>query len=355
MPKSSKMKATVTSEPFGVLPDGREIRRHTLTNSKGLVARIIDLGGILTELHVPDRNGRLADVVLGFDTLEPYVGDHPHFGAITGRVANRIANGRFTLDGREYRLACNNGPHHLHGGPTGFVKRRWAAEPVEHAAEVGVRLTYRSADNEEHYPGNLDVTVVYVLTDANELRIDYTAVTDAPTLCNLTNHSYFNLAGGGSILEHQLTLNADRYTPSDATLIPTGELAPVEGTPMDFRTPRPIGARFDQLTNDPRGYDHNYVINRASEGLVLAARVREPESGRVMEVRTTEPGVQLYTGNFLDGSLVGKGGAVYERHHGFCLETQHYPDSPNHPEFPSIVLRPGQQYRQTTVHRFLTE
>ncbi len=352
---SSKAQPRWESEPFGALPDGREVRRYTLVNSRGLTARVINLGGILTELHVPDRTGRLADVVLGFDRLAPYVADHPHFGAITGRVANRIAHGRFTLDGRDYQLARNNGPHHLHGGPTGFVKRWWAIEPVERAGEVALRLTYRSADGEEQYPGNLDVTVEYALTEANELRIDYTAVTDAPTLCNLTNHSYFNLAGAGNIRDHVLQLNADHYTPSDATLIPTGEILPVAGTPMDFTRPAPIGARFDQLTGDPRGYDHNYVINRSAEGLALAARVRDPASGRVMEVRTTEPGVQLYTGNFLDGSLTGKGGQRYERHAGFCLETQHYPDAPHHPNFPSIVLRPGATYRQTTVHRFLAE
>lgn len=341
------------------MPDGRPVELFTLINAGGAVAKVLTLGGILTELQVPDRDGNPGDVVLGFDGLDGYLGDHPHFGATTGRVANRIANGRFTLDGKEYQLACNNGPHHLHGGPQGFVKQLWQGAPVETAGEVGVRLSYRSVDGEENYPGNLDVDVTYVLTASNELRIDYTAVTDAPTLCNLTNHSYFNLAGAGNgdILRHVLTLNADRYTPSDATLIPTGEQAPVRGTPMDFTQPSVIGSRFDQLTSDPRGYDHNFVINRteADQGLVLAARVRESSSGRVMEVWTTEPGVQLYTGNFLDGSLTGKGGAKYVRHSGFCLETQHYPDSPNQPTFPSVVLRPGETYRQTTVHRFSVE
>lgn len=351
------MKAGVTRADWGRLPDGRTVELFTLTNSKGPVAKVITLGGILTELHVPDRAGALADVVLGFDSLEGYVGDHPHFGATTGRVANRIANGRFTLDGREYQLACNNGRHHLHGGPGGFVKRLWQGTPFEAAGEAGVRLTYRSADGEESYPGNLEVAVTYTLTEANELRLDYTATTDAPTLCNLTNHSYFNLAGAGQgdILGHVLTLNADRYTPSDATLIPTGDLAAVKNTPMDFTTPLAIGSRFDQLASDPRGYDHNFVINRRGEGLVLAARVRDPASGRVMEVRTTEPGIQLYTGNFLDGSLTGKEGARYAQHSAFCLETQHFPDSPNQPAFPSIVLRPGETCRQTTVHRFLAE
>lgn len=351
------MKAGVTRADWGKLADGRPVELFTLTNSKGMVARVITLGGILTELHAPDRSGALADVVLGFDNLAGYLADHPHFGATTGRVANRIANGRFILDGREYQLACNNGPHHLHGGPGGFVKRLWQGASVESAGEVGVRLTYRSADGEESYPGNLDVAVTYTLTEANELRIDYSATTDAPTFCNLTNHSYFNLAGAGrgDILGHELLLNAEGYTPSDATLIPTGELADVKGTPMDFTTPAPIGSRFDQLVSDPRGYDHNYVINRNGDGLVLAARVRDPASGRVMEVRTTEPGVQLYTGNFLDGSLTGKRGATYSQHCGFCLETQHFPDSPNQPAFPPIVLRPGEIYRQTTVHRFLTE
>jgi aldose 1-epimerase len=348
------MSSGVAQTEWGRLPDGRAVELFTLTNAQGAVAKVITLGGILTELHVPDRDGRLADVVLGFDSLNGYLGDHPHFGATTGRVANRIANGRFTLDGTDYQLACNNGPNHLHGGPQGFVKQLWQGTPVETANEVGVRLSYRSIDGEEDYPGNLDVEVTYVLTATHELRIDYSATTDAPTLCNLTNHSYFNLAGAGNgdVLQHVLTLNADRYTPSNANLIPTGELAAVKGTPMDFTQPTVIGSRFDQLTNDPRGYDHNFVINREGEGLILAARVREVSSGRMMEVLTTEPGVQLYTGNFLDGSLIGKGGGEYTRHSGFCLETQHFPDSPNQPTFPSVVLRPGATYRQTTVHRF---
>lgn len=348
------MSRQITQETFGRLPDGREVELFTLTNPRGLRARIATLGGIVTELHVPDREGRFADVVHGFDNLEAYVAGHPHFGCITGRVANRIARGRFTLDGREYQLACNNGPNHLHGGPEGFYKQLWKPVPLEIAGEVAVRLTYRSVAGEEGYPGNLDVAVVYSLTDADELRIDYTATTDAPTLVNLTNHSYFNLAGEGSILDHVLTLNADRYTPVDETLIPTGELASVAGTPMDFRQPALIGARFAELRGDPVGYDTNFVINRASEGLALAARVVEPKSGRVLEIRTSEPGVQLYTGNFLDGSLTGKNGVSYARHSGFCLETQHFPDAPNHPHFPSIGLRPGETYRQTTVHRFLT-
>ncbi|MCP5527238.1 MAG: galactose mutarotase [Verrucomicrobiales bacterium] len=349
------MKAGVSRTDWGRLPDGRTVERFTLTNPRGLRACIATLGGIVTELHVPDRAGRFTDVVHGFDDLESYVAGHPHFGCITGRVANRIAGGRFTLDGREYQLACNNGPNHLHGGPGGFYQQLWKAVPLEIAGEVAVRLTYRSVAGEEGYPGNLDVAVVYSLTHADELRIDYTATTDAPTLVNLTNHSYFNLAGQGSILEHVLTLNADRYTPVDGTLIPTGELAPVAGTPMDFREPAAIGARFAELPGEPVGYDTNFVINRAGEGLALAARVFEPASGRVLEIRTSEPGVQLYTGNFLDGSLTGKAGVPYVRHSGFCLETQHFPDAPNHPHFPSIELRPGETYRQTTVHRFLTE
>ncbi len=348
-------KANITKTDWGQLPNGRAIELFTLTNSKGLTAKIATLGGIVTELHVPDRAGQLADVVHGFDSLAGYVAGHPHFGCITGRFANRIAKGRFTLDGKDYVLACNNGPNHLHGGPEGFFKQVWKAVPLEIAGEVAVRLTYRSVDGEEGYPGTLDVSVVYSLTDANELRIDYTATTDAPTIVNLTNHSYFNLAGGGDVLGHELTLNADRYTPVDSDSIPTGELKSVEGTPFDFRKPAKIGARFDQLTNDPVGYDNNFVINQAAQGIALAARVREPDSGRVLEIRTSEPGVQLYTANFLDGSLKGKGGKGYEQHTAFCLETQHYPDSPNHADFPSIVLRPGETYRQTTVHRFLTE
>lgn len=350
--KEAPMKATVTKTSYGKLADGTEIELYTMTNAKGMVCKVITYGAIITELHVPDRQGRLGDVVLGFDRLEKYLAGHPYFGAAIGRVANRIAKGRFTLDGREYILAQNNGPNHLHGGLKGFDKVVWKAEIVPAKDGVAVKFTYLSPDGEEGYPGNLTVTMIYTLTDKNELRIDYTATTDKATIVNLTNHSYFNLAGEGDILGHIVTLKADRFTPVDDTLIPTGEIKKVKGTPMDFTKPMPIGSRIDQLTNDPRGYDHNYVLNSGGKKLALAARVEEPKTGRVMEILTTEPGLQFYTGNFLDGTLTGKYGIVYKKHYGFCMECDHFPDSINHPKFPSIVLRPGQIYKQTTIHRF---
>ena len=337
---------------FGRLPDGRTPSLFSLTNPNGLIARISNYGTILTELHVPDRQGRLADVVLGFDNLDQYLQGHPYFGCTVGRVANRIAQGKFSLDGQLYSLALNNGPNHLHGGLKGFDKVLWHAEPQPRQS---VKFTYASADGEEGYPGRLEVTVVITLTDSDELRIDYTALTDRPTPVNLTNHSYFNLAGSGDILNHELMLAADGYTPTDATLIPTGEIKAVQRTPMDFRAPEPIGSRIAQLEGDEPGYDSNYVINGGGSSLTLAARVLEPGSGRVMEVRTTQPGVQLYTANYLDGSLTGKRGFVYQRHTGFCLETQHYPDSVNRPNFPSCILRPGQTYRHSTVHKFFAQ
>jgi len=343
------MKANATKAAFGQLPEGHPVDLYTLTNAHGLVAKIINYGTIITELHVPDRAGQLADVVLGFDNLDSYLKGHPYFGCTAGRVANRVANGQFTLDGQTYKLAANNGPNHLHGGLKGLDKALWSAEPL---AGTSVKFTHTSPDGDEGYPGSLAITVVMTLTDANELTIDYTATTDKTTPINLTNHSYFNLAGGGDILGHELMLSAEAFTPVDATLIPTGEIKPVKGTPLDFTMPMPIGDRFDQLAGEPRGYDHNFVVNRAGKGLALAARVYEPKTGRVMEVFTTEPGVQLYTGNFLDGTLTGKRGVVYDRHAGFCLETQHYPDSVNHPNFPSTILRPGHTYHQTTVHKF---
>ena len=351
--KSAKgMSASIKKSAFGKTPEGTEIELYILTNKKGLVAKVTTYGAILTELRVPDREGRLGDIVLGFDNLDQYVKGHPFFGATTGRVANRIARGKFTLDGAEHTLAVNNGPNHLHGGIKGFDKRVWKAEAIESWRGPSVILTYTSADGEEGYPGNLRVTVTYTLTDENELRIDYTATTDKATPVNLTNHSYFNLAGSGDILAHELTLNADRYTPTDDTLIPTGEIAGVKGTPVDFTKPTPIGARFNQLKSKPVGYDHNFVINNGGKKLTLAARVHEPKSGRVMEVFTTEPGVQLYTANHLDGSLKGVGGVVYAQYNAFCLETQHFPDSVNHPNFPSVILRPRQTYSTTTVHKF---
>ena len=343
------MKSSVQKSSFETMPDGASVDLYTLTNAQGLIAKITTYGTIITELHVPDRLGNLGDIVLGFDNLAQYLKGHPHFGCTTGRVANRIARGQFTLEGKTYKLAINNGLNHLHGGLKGFDKQLWKAEPELGAA---VRFDYTSPDGEESYPGTLKVTVLMTLTDANELRIDYTATTDKATPVNLTNHSYFNLAGGGDVLAHQLMIAADHYTTTDADLIPTGEIKSVQGTPLDFTSPKPIGSRFSQLKSDPAGYDHNYVLNSGGKALALAARAYEPKSGRIMEVHTTEPGVQLYTANWLDGSLTGKRGMVYYRHAGFCLETQHFPDSVNQPNFPSVILRPGQTYRQTTVHKF---
>ncbi len=350
--KGAAMQATVERSAFGKLPDGTPIDLYTLKNKHGLVAKVITYGAILTEFDTPDRNGQMGDIVLGFDNLDQYLAGHPYFGATIGRVANRIAKGKFTLDGQTYTLATNNGPNHLHGGLKGFDKVVWKAITTKTEHSVGVVLTYVSKDGEEGYPGTLSVTVSYTLTDENELRLDYAATTDKATPVNLTNHSYWNLAGDGDILGHILTLNADRYTPVDDTLIPTGELAPVKGTIMDFTKPMAIGSRIRQLTNDPQGYDHNYCLNGGGGKLAFAARVEEPKTGRIMEIYTTEPGIQFYTGNFLDGTLKGKRGVVYQKHAAFCLETDHYPDSLNHPNFPSIVLRPGQTYRQTTIHRF---
>ena len=349
------MKASVHKSAFGKLPDGTVIHQFTLTNTKGVTAKVITYGAILTELDVPDRNGQSGDVVLGFDNLDPYLKSHPFFGATVGRVANRIAKGKFMLDGKAYMLATNNGPNHLHGGIKGFDKVVWKATVLEPKSGAAVKFTYTSRDGEEGYPGTLKATVVYTLTDDNEIRLDYTATTDKATPVNLTNHSYWNLALGGDILDHQLLLNADRYTPVDDTLIPTGELAPVKGTVMDFMTLHPIRDRIGELTNVPSGYDHNYCINGGGGTLALAARLYEPKSGRLMEVLTTEPGVQFYTGNFLDGTLTGKRGITYQKHAALCLECDHYPDSINQPKFPNSVLRPGETYQQTTVYKFSTK
>jgi aldose 1-epimerase len=345
------MKSNVTKGSFGKLSDGTTPDLFTLTNSAGLVAKITNYGTILTELHVPDRQGKLTDVVLGFDNLNQYLVGHPYFGCTVGRVANRIAKARFSLNGKVYALAANDGANSLHGGLKGLDKVVWRAEPQTGAA---VKFSYISPDGEEGYPGQLEVVVIMSLADANEFRIDYSATTSAPTPVNLTNHSYFNLAGAGDVLGHELLIAADSFTPTAPTLIPTGEIKPVKGTPMDFTGPLPIGSRFNQLQGKPIGYDTNFVVRGQAGHLRMAARVHEPRSGRVMEVETTEPGVQLYTGNFLDGSLMGKRGVVYRQHTGFCLETQHFPDAPNQPAFPSIILQPGQTYRQTTVHRFST-
>jgi aldose 1-epimerase len=348
-----KSRRSVERMDFGKTPDGTPVELYTLSNGR-VTAKVITYGGIVTELHVPDRQGKTADVVLGFDTLDAYLAKNPHFGALTGRVANRIARAEFTLDGHEYKLAANNGRNTLHGGLKGFDKKVWKAEDVSGPAGPAVKLTYLSKDGEEGFPGNLSVAVTYTLTPDDALRIDYAATTDKPTPVNLTNHSYFNLAGhgAGTILGHELTVAADQYTPSDDEFIPTGQLAPVRGTPFDFTAPTVIGSRFDQLKKQPIGYDDNYVIRSDARSPAFAVRARDPESGRVMEMYTTEPGVQFYTGNFLDGSLKGKGGAVYPKNGGFCLEAQHYPDALHQPDFPPIVLRPGATYTQTTIYKF---
>jgi aldose 1-epimerase len=351
--------ARVTRAPFGTLPTGERVQAFTLTNARGMEMRVIDYGGIIVSLRTPDRAGNIADIVLGFDDLEGYVKSSPYFGAITGRYANRIAKGQFTLDGTTYRLAVNNGPNALHGGLKGFDKVVWQVEPSADTSGARLVLRYTSADGEEGYPGTLRATVTYTLTDRNELVVEYEATTDKPTPVNLTQHTYFNLAGEGSgtVLDHVVSIGADRYVPIDSTSIPTGDLPSVAGTPFDFRTPTPIGARIDQpdpqLTNG-HGYDHTFVLNRAqgSTGLVHAAHVVEPISGRTLDVATTEPGVQFYTGNFLDGKVVGKNGHAYPRRGGFCLETHHFPDSPNKPQFPSTILRPGDTYHSRTVFTF---
>ena len=341
---------------FGKTPDGTPIDLYVLTNGK-MTAKVMTYGAILTELHVPDRHGKSADVVLGFDNLAAYLAGHPHFGATTGRFANRIAKGRFTLDGKEYKLAVNNGPNSLHGGLKGFDKVVWKAKDASGPSGPAVELTYVSPDGEEGYPGNLTVTVTFTVTAADELRIDYTATTDKATPVNLTNHSYFNLAGpaSGPILTHELLLAADQYTPGDDTLIPTGEIKPVKGTPLDFTTPTPIGARFDQLKGDPVGYDHNYVLRGDGKTPALGATVYEPESGRVLgDVHDRAGRAVFYTANFLNVSLKGKGGVVYKKYQGFCLEAQHFPDSVHHANFPTTILRPGERYKQTTIYKFST-
>jgi aldose 1-epimerase len=346
-------------QDFGETPDGQEVRLYTLTNANGLTAQITNYGAIVTSLEVPDEKGDMDDVVLGYDNLQDYIEETPYFGAIVGRYGNRIGKGRFTLDGVTYTLATNDNENHLHGGLKGFDKVVWKDTPVWRADAIGVRLSYLSEDGEEGYPGNLKATVIYLLTNDNGLRIEYEATTDKATPVNLTHHGYFNLTGGErDILGHELMLNADQFTPVDEGLIPTGELRNVEGTPMDFTRPTPIGERIDGDYEQLRfggGYDHNWVLNKDNGGLTLAARVHEPTTGRVMEVYTTEPGVQFYAGNFLDGTITGKDGIVYKHRWGFCLETQHFPDSPNEPDFPSTILRPGQKYESTTVYRFLTK
>jgi len=347
----------ISKMEFGKTAEGTPVDLYVLKNG-GLTVKVMTYGAIITEIDAPDRHGKSADVTLGFDDLGGYLAGHPYFGATVGRVANRIAKGKFTLGGKDYTLAVNNGPNALHGGKVGFDKVVWKAEEIRNPSP-GVKMTYLSKDGEEGYPGNLSAIVTFTVTDRSALVIDYTATADRETPVNLTNHSYFNLAGPGSdsILGHELTLEADEYTPVDDTLIPTGEIAPVAGTPLNFTKPTAIGARIDQLKGDPGGYDHNFVLkpnpfDQSKTGPKLAARVHEPTSGRVMEVFTTEPGVQFYSGNFLDGSNKGKGGTAYRKHQGLCLEAQHFPDSVHHANFPSTILKPGVTYYQTTVYTF---
>lgn len=346
---------TITSGQFGQTLDGEAVLLFSLVNDQGVEAKITNYGGIITSLNVPDRSGKLADIVLGHDCLEGYLNRSRYFGALIGRYANRIANGRFSLNGTTYSLAHNNGPNHLHGGLKGFDKVVWKAKEVHTPDSIGLELSYLSEDGEEGYPGNLRLRVTYLLNKDNELRIDYFAQTDKETIVNLTNHSYFNLAGSGTVLDHELMINAAAFTPVSDSLIPTGEIRSVTGTPMDFTRPISIGARikndYEQISI-AGGYDHNFVLSRNGESLTNAARLYEPSSGRALEVFTTQPGMQFYSGNFLDGSIVGKGGTVYGKHSGCCFETQHFPDSPNHPSFPSTILQPGEEYQQTTVWKF---
>jgi aldose 1-epimerase len=344
-------------QSFGKTPDGTEVFLYTLRNKSGMEARITNYGGIVVSVLTKDRNGKAADIVLGFDSLSSYIKDTPYFGALVGRYGNRIGKGTFQLGGVKYTLAINNGANHLHGGLKGFDKVVWSVDEKASIPGESLALTYLSKDGEEGYPGNLSVRVVYTVTNNNELKIDYSASTDKATVLNLTHHSYFNLAGAGTgpILDHELFIDAARFTPVDSGLIPTGELRNVTGTPMDFTTPTAIGARindsYEQLQKGG-GYDHNWVLNKPAGLLGLAAQAYEKTSGRMMEVLTTEPGMQFYSGNFLNGTHVGKGGVKYQLRFGFCLETQHFPDSPNKPEFPTTVLEPGKTYTSTTVYRF---
>jgi len=340
---------TVTKASFGKTANGTPVDIYALTNWRGMTARIMTYGATLVALETPDRSGRAGDIVLGYDSLEGYLKASPYFGSTVGRYANRIGKGRFSLNGVEYALATNNGPNHLHGGLRGFDKVVWQATPFEETNARGVKLEYTSPDGEEGYPGRLAGSVVYTLTDDNELKLDYRAVTDKATPVNLTHHSYFNLAGEGDILGHELMIKAGHYTPVDEGLIPTGEIKPVQGSAMDFNAPQAIGSRLAEV---PGGYDHNYVLTRAGQGMETAAEVYEPKSGRAMTVLTTEPGLQFYSGNFLDGTITGKSGRVYGKHYGFCLETQHFPDSPNKPDFPSTILQPGRVYETRTIYKF---
>ncbi|MDP6469255.1 MAG: aldose epimerase family protein [Pirellulaceae bacterium] len=344
----------IEASSFGTTPNGEEITLYSCTNVNGLLVSLINYGAIVVRVETPDRDGTLANINLGFPTLEGYLGSHPHFGSTIGRFCNRIAKGKFTLDGQEYTLATNNGENHLHGGDIGFNKHIWKAEEIKTDSEVGIKFTRRSIADEEGYPGNLDVAVAYTLTNDDALRIEFTATSDKATPVNLTNHNYWNLAGvgAGKVLDHEVTIASDHYLAVDEGLIPTGELSPVAGTPLDFITAHKLGERIKEINANPQGYDHCYALRGQDGRLALAARVKDPASGRVMEVHTTQPGIQLYTGNFLDGSPSGGG---FNQHEAFCLETQHYPDSPNQPEFPSSILKPGETFHQETVHRFSAE
>jgi aldose 1-epimerase len=345
---------SLSRDEFGKTADGQEIAIYTIVNTNGTVLKMTDFGAIVVALEVADRNGKRQNVTLGFDNLDGYLGAHPYFGATIGRFGNRIAKGKFTLDGEQYTLATNNSPNHLHGGDKGFDKRVWDVEEVETDDGLGLKFTRTSPDGEEGYPGTLKVSVVYLLTNDDELKIDYTATTDKATTLNLTNHCYWNLAGAGSgtVLDHELMIAADKYLPVDATMIPTGELANVRGTPLDFTSAKKIGRDIAQMQGDPGGYDHCFALRSQGGELALAAKLKDPASGRVMEVYTTQPGIQFYTGNFLDGSPEVGG---FNKHFACCLETQHYPDSPNRRDFPSAILRPGETFQQTTVHKFSTE
>src|SRR5690606_14121540 len=357
MMESQQDSLAISQEDFGKLPTGESIQKYTMTNANGMVVSVINYGGIITNLEVPDKNGKIADVVLGFNSLEGYLTPPPYFGAIIGRFGNRIANGKFSLDGKQYELALNDGQNHLHGGNKGFDKVVWEVTTITNATSVALQLHYLSKDMEEGYPGNLNTTVTYTLTNDNALKVNYKANTDKKTVVNLTQHSYFNLSGDFSkdILGQQISINADTFLPVDATLIPTGEFKEVAGTPFDFTQAKTIGKQINQDNEQLKrglGYDHCWVLNREADGLSLAATAYDPASGRFMEVFTTEPGIQFYSGNFLDGTLKSKSGGTYAKRSGFCLETQHYPDSPNQENFPSVVLNPDQTYTSETTFKF---
>ena len=348
-------KGTITKADFGQTPEGKAVELYTLRNSHGMAATIMTYGGIVTSLKTPDKSGKFADVVLGFDNLDSYVKSSPYFGALIGRYGNRIANGKFSLDGKSYTLATNNGVNSLHGGLKGFDKQVWTARPLPTAHGPALILTYVSSGGEEGYPGTLSVTAIYSITEDNELRLDFSATTSEKTVVNLTHHSYFNLRGSGDVLDHIVTINADKFTPVDGGLIPTGELRPVAGTPFDFTAPHKIGERIgstDEQIKLGNGYDHNWVLNKLGNELSLVATVSEPTTGRAMEVWSTEPGTQFYTGNFLDGTVTGKGGWTYKFREACCFEPQHFPDSPNHPAFPTTVLNPGETYKNTIIYKF---